>query len=60
MVGTDPVATDAVALNILDEKRRREGIGPLAARAAFLDAAEALGLGTRAPDLIELVEITLG
>ena len=60
LVGTDPVATDAVALRILDEKRRAEGIGSLAPRAAFLDAAEALGLGTRDPDLIELVEITLG
>ncbi len=60
LVGTDPVATDAVALRILDEKRQAEGMKSLAPRAGFLDAAAALGLGTRDPDQIELVELTLG
>ena len=60
LVGTDPVAADAVGLRILDEKRRAEGIGSLAPRAAFLEAAEALGLGTKDRDQIDLVELTLG
>lgn len=60
LVGTDPVAIDAVALSILDEKRQAEGMRSLAPRARFLDAAEALGLGTRDPDQIDLVEITIG
>lgn len=60
LVGTDPVATDAVALMILDEKRRAEGMSSVVPRAAFLGAAEALGLGTRDRDQIDLVEIILG
>ncbi len=60
LVGTDPVATDAVALLILDEQRRAEGLESLRPRAAFLDAAEALGLGTSDRDQIDLVEVTLG
>lgn len=60
LVGTDPAAIDAVALSILDQKRQEEGLRSVAPRATFLDAAEALGLGTRDPDQMELVEITIG
>jgi len=60
LVGTDPVAIDAVALGILDEKRQAEGMNSLASRAAHLDAAEILGLGNRDLDQIDLVEVVLG
>jgi uncharacterized protein (DUF362 family) len=60
LVGTDPVAMDAIALKILDEKRQAEGMSSLARQAPSLDAAEALGLGTRNLDQIELQEILLG
>ena len=60
LVGTDPVAIDAIALKILDEKRQAEGMGSLVREALSLDAAEALGLGTRNLDQIELQEIVLG
>lgn len=60
LVGTDPVAMDQIALTIIDEKRRQEGLDPLAHQVPSLEAAEALGLGTRNRDQIELEEITLG
>ncbi len=60
LVGTDPVAVDAIALKILDEKRQAEGMSSLAREAPSLDAAEALGLGTRNLEQIELQEIVLG
>ncbi len=60
LVGTDPVAMDAVALLILDEKRRAEGMGSLIGRAGSVNAAAALGLGTADRDQIDLIEVTLG
>jgi uncharacterized protein (DUF362 family) len=60
LVGTDPVAMDQIALTIIDEKRRQEGLEPLAREVPSLEAAEALGLGTRDLEQVELEEITLG
>jgi len=60
LIGTDPVAIDAIALKILDEKRLAEGMSSLAREAPSLDSAEALGLGTRNLEQIELQEIVLG
>ncbi len=58
-VGTDSVAMDAIALQILDEKRRSEGMGSLIPRAGSVKAAAALGLGTADRDQIYLIEVTI-
>ncbi len=60
IVGTDPVAVDAVALKILDDKRAEDGMDRIAARVPHLALAEKLGLGQSRLDDIDLVEINLG
>lgn len=60
IVGTDPVAVDAVALKILDDKRAEDGMDRIAARVPHLALAEKLGLGQSRLDDIDLVEISLG
>jgi hypothetical protein len=60
IVGTDPVAVDAVALKILDDKRAEDGMDRIAARVPHLALAEKLGLGRSRLDDIDLVEINLG
>jgi len=62
LVGTDPVAVDRIAHEIVVKKRIAEGIqkedNPRAS--AFLDIAESLELGISRRELIELNEINLG
>ncbi len=60
IVGTDPVAVDAVALKILDDKRAEDGMDRIAARVPHLALAEKLGLGKSGLDEIDLIEINLG
>ncbi len=61
MAGTDPVAIDRIAHEIVVAKRIEEGIqnkdNPRAS--AFLDMAEALELGVSKREMIELNEISL-
>lgn len=61
MVGTDPVAIDRIAHEIVVAKRIEEGIqktdNPRAS--AFLDIAEDLELGISRRDMIELKEINI-
>jgi len=60
IVGTDPVAVDAVAVNIIDDARAAEGMERLASRVQHLPLAEALGLGNSRLENIDLVSLTLG
>lgn len=57
ILGTDPVAVDKVMLDILDAKRVKEGLTPVAKSVTFLEASEKLGLGTCKSENIELVKI---
>jgi hypothetical protein len=59
LVGTDPVAIDAIAAKILDEMRTKEGMDPNASRALHIPLSAELGLGTNNMDNIELVKLTL-
>jgi len=59
IVGTDPVAVDAVALKIIDDQRASEGMDRLADRVVHLPLAEKLGLGQSRLENIDLVSLTL-
>jgi uncharacterized protein (DUF362 family) len=60
LVGTDPVAVDAVALKILDDQREKDGMERIAPRVPHLALAEKLGLGKSRLEDIDLVAIDLG
>jgi hypothetical protein len=60
IIGTDPVAVDAVALKILDDKRVEDGMDRIAPRVPHLALAENLGLGKSRLEDIDLVELNLG
>jgi uncharacterized Fe-S center protein len=63
LFGTDPVAVDAVAHDIIVKERMARGTQQVDARArsaAFLDIAEKLGLGVAARDKIAVSEVKLG
>jgi hypothetical protein len=60
LIGTDPVAVDAVALSLLDEKRAADGMEAIAPRVAHIALAEELGLGQGRLENIDLVKIELG
>ena len=62
LFGTDPVAADAVAHDILVKERIARGVqtADAPARSAFLAIAEELGLGIAARDKIETRDVALG
>jgi len=60
MAARDPVAIDAVALKIIEAKRKEKGIAPIGKRAGHVEAAARMGLGTADPKRIEIVRDTLG
>jgi len=60
LVATDPVAIDAVMLNILDAKRKEESLPPMKDIAHNLLLSEQMGIGTSSLDAINLVEIVMG
>jgi len=53
----DPVALDAIALNLLEEWRKRGSLRPVGPVAAYIDVAKDLGLGNSAPNRIEVRNI---
>ncbi len=59
LVSTDPVAVDAVALSILDDLRKTDGMEAIAPRVPHIALAEKLGLGKSRLEDIELVTINL-
>jgi len=60
IVGTDPVAVDAVGLQIIDEKRKSENLQLIEPRVNQLILAEKLDLGNSRTENIELIKIDLG
>ena len=60
IVGTDPVAVDAVALKILDDQREKDGLERIASRVPHLALADQLGLGKSRFEDIDLAAINLG
>jgi len=59
LLGTDPVATDSVALDLLEEKRREEGFPSLRAKARYIKTAARFGLGTIDRERIERLDLDL-
>lgn len=62
LFGSDPVAVDAVAHDIIVKERMARGVQQVdaAGRSAFLELAAGLGLGVAARDKIEIRDVTLG
>jgi uncharacterized protein (DUF362 family) len=58
LVGIDPVAIDAVALSLMDELRKADGMEPLGSRVPHLALAEQLGLGKSRLADIDLVTVS--
>lgn len=54
----DPVAIDALCVELLEAKRREARIAPVAERASHINTAARMGLGQARRDHIELIEIT--
>ncbi len=61
LAGTDPVAVDRIAYDIIMSKRYEEGIQKTEKAGArkFMDIAQELGLGVADKDRIDLKELTL-
>ena len=59
LIGTDPVAVDAVALSLLDEMRKAEGMEPIAPRVLHIGLAGQLGLGKSRLEDIDLVALNV-
>jgi len=62
LFGTDPVAVDAVAHDIIVKERMARGTQQVDAggRSAFLNIAEGLGLGVAAREKIKIADVKLG
>ena len=62
LLGTDPVAVDAVAHDIIVKERMARGVQQVdtPGRSAFLELAEGLGLGVAARDKIKISDVALG
>ena len=64
LLGSDPVAVDSVAHDIIVKERMARGTqqvdDPRRRSAAFLELAEGLGLGIAAKDKIKISEVSLG
>jgi uncharacterized protein (DUF362 family) len=62
LFGSDPVAVDTVVHDMVVKERMARGVQQVDAkgRSAFLDLAEALGLGVAARDKIALSDVKLG
>jgi len=56
MAAHDPVAIDTVGLQIIEAKRKVEGIAPIGKRAKHLSTAARLGIGVDDPDRIEMIK----
>ncbi len=62
LFGTDPVAVDAVAHDIIVKERMARGVQQVEeqGRSAFLELAEGLGLGIAAREKIQVSDVPLG
>jgi len=57
ILGTDPVAVDAVMLEIINQKRNEQGLEPVETATHIALSGEA-NLGNHSMDMIELEEMT--
>ncbi len=60
LVSTNPVAADAIGLEMLDAKRAEEGLDPLRPRAKHVATAAQIGLGPNNRADMSVLEITAG
>lgn len=59
LIGTDPVAIDTVMFNIINEKRKLEGMSPISENVAkHIRLSQELGLGTNNMNEIDLIDIS--
>jgi uncharacterized protein (DUF362 family) len=62
LVGTDPVAIDAIGLQIIEDLRKRHGLEPIAAQARaprYIAVAGRYGLGVADPAKIKTITVEL-
>ena len=59
IAGTDTVAVDHAGLQIIEAKRKENGVAPLGDRARHVATAAKIGLGTNDPAQIDIREIDL-
>lgn len=59
ILGVDPVAAEAAAIGVINEKRSQENLSPLPVPGYLQIAAEKYRLGTRDPNKIELKRLDL-
>jgi len=59
VAGTDPVAIDSYALEVLERERKEKGMPPLGPRVRYLATAAEMGVGQINPEQIEFREVDL-
>jgi len=59
IVGEDPVAVDAVMLQMIDKKRLEAGLESVAKRAKHLQLSEEIGLGNSQLENIEIINLNI-
>ncbi len=59
VVGSDPVAMDDLALQVIEAKRKKEGKPSVRHMATFIQAAADIGLGTNDPTRIDFRDIDM-
>jgi len=60
ILGKDPVAVDRIGLDILDDKRKAEGMSPLTWGRQSLEKAAEIGVGNYDLSKIDLLRVNLG
>lgn len=59
IVGVDPVAVDAVMLQLIDQKRTEAGLESVAPMTRYLQLSEEIGLGNSKPENIEIIKLII-
>ncbi len=59
MIGKDPVALDWLGLLIVEEERKKRGMGTLMRRAKYIQKAAEMGLGTNNPRQMDINQIAI-
>jgi uncharacterized protein (DUF362 family) len=57
LASTDPVALDYTGMQLINKRRREDGLRSLEKATIYLRSAARLGLGTNDPELIDLVNV---
>ena len=59
LISDDPVALDYHQMQIIESKRRENGLSSILRKAKYIQTAAEIGLGTNNPDQIEMMDIAL-